>query len=157
VARFEANFPKISISKPLQQTNSLSHRRVQSSLAYIGSSIIGVNRSKITAPSANSKAIVTPAPLRKLPPKPISDLEARTSKLVASTRTLKPTAQKRNTATTVQQSRTTDGGPIRSQTRPHTSLSLASKNKTTTLLPKCNNSDPQILDQVADEDFMFNV
>lgn len=156
MARFKANLPKSSTRKPLQQqTDSLSHRRVQSSLAHLGSSIIGVNRSKVTTLSANSKAVTTPAPLRKLPPKLISDLEARTSKPVATTRTLKPTIQNKSKTITVHQSRITDSGPIRSQTRPHTSLSLASKNKTTTFPPKCNN--PQILDhQVADEDFMFD-
>ena len=150
LARLESKLHKTSTSKPTQQTDSLSHRRAQSSLARLGSASSGMSRLKNTVPS---KAVIPP----KRPLKPTSDSQGHTSKLVATSRSVKPsTLQKRTTASTVPQSRTTDGGPIQSRTRPQTSLSIAPKAKGTTLIPKSNNL-PIHDHQVVDEDFMFDV
>jgi hypothetical protein len=118
------------------------------------------NRHKPTATSVFPKTAATPALARKQPPKPGSNLENCTSKVRAPTRTVKSiTIQKKSMTTPVQQTRTTQRGPMRAQTRPHTSLSLTPKNKGTALATKNNIlSNPQILDyQVVDEDFMFDV
>jgi hypothetical protein len=60
--------------------------------------------------------------------------------------------------TPAKQTRTTQGGPTRTQTRPHTFLSLTPKNKGTALSTKSNIlSSPQILNyQIIDEESIFD-
>lgn len=136
-----------------------SHRRAQSSLAKFGSAAGGMSsgRHTLTPSSINSKKAITSVPQRKQPLNPASAFESRTSKLATTTRTVKTdTVQKKPSVPTVQ--RTCITGPIPFQARPHTSLSLASKNKGRMMAPKSDNlSNLQILNHVDDEDFMFDV
>lgn len=144
MARLEPNRPKVPANfRSIPTTELPSHRRVQSSLAQLGSATNGITgRHKPSVLSANSK---TAAPLKKQAPKPAS-------KGIITTRTVKPiTLGKKTTATSSHPARTTQDS-IGYRPRPHTSLSLTPRDKVD------RKSNQQILsDQVVDEDFMFNV